>query len=375
MNPRLATIPILTLIAGISPPAMADIFISEVVDGTLPNGQPKWVELTNSGSSTVILAGFSLGVMNNGANTMSSPAHVLTGSLPSGASHVIALEPDNGPGTSQFFAVYGQDPDEHSGDQINGDDTVLLYQGAASGDGSNGTLVDAYGVIGVSGTGTSWDYLDSYAARCGSAANAGVFDAADWDIPGAGALLAGCAGDDTCEAANLVAMTSPWSHPGCIPAQVGTPYCTGDQGTCPCANDNDGSSGSAGCANSASNGGASLTATGSSSLSAADLNFHCTSGASLQAGIFFQGNNTIQGGAGAPFGAGLRCAGGAAVRLEVVSSGTFGSSSTQVDVGLMGGASAGDTKRYQLWYADTGPTAPCGGGFNFTNGLEITWGA
>ncbi len=373
MKRSLITTHVLALTFALARPAAADLFISEVVDGTLPGGQPKWVELTNSGSSAVILPGFSLGVMNNGATSMGSAAHVLSGSLQPGASYVIAFETDNGPGTSQFFGVYGQDPDDYSSDQINGDDTVLLYLGAASGDGTNATLLDAYGLIGVDGTGTSWEYTDSYSARCGSVANAGSFTTLDWDIPGQGALLFGCGGDDTCEAANLVAMTSPWSHPGCVPVQTGSLYCTGDQATCPCANDNDGSSGPAGCANSASTGGASLTATGSSSLSTADLSLQCSSGASLQPGVFFQGDNAIQSGSGAPFGAGLRCAGGAAVRLEVVTSGTFGSSSTQVNVGLKGGASPGDTKRYQLWYLDNDPTAPCGGGFNLSNGLEISW--
>ena len=358
-----------------APAAGADLLITEVVDGTLTGGQPKWIELTNTGSSSVILGGFSLGVMNNGSVTMANPAHVLTGALAPGASHVVALEPDNGPGSSQFFAVYGQDPSEHSSAQINGDDTVLLYLGAASGDGSGATLVDSYGAIGVDGTGTSWEYTDSYAARCGAVANGGIFNPLDWNIPGPGALLTGCAGDDTCEAGNLLSMTTPWSHPGCSPGGLGSTYCTGDQGSCPCTNDNDGSSGPAGCANTNFTGGASLTAHGSTSLAAADMTLQCTTSAALRPGIFFQGDNAIQGGVGSSFGAGLRCAGGAAIRLEVVSSDAMGYSSTSVNIAGRSGATPGDIRRYQLWYADPDPSALCGGGFNLSNGVELTWGA
>ena len=50
-----------------APLSRADLIITEVVDGTLTGGLPKWVELTNTGSATVILGGFSLGVKNNGS--------------------------------------------------------------------------------------------------------------------------------------------------------------------------------------------------------------------------------------------------------------------------------------------------------------------
>ncbi len=152
-----------------------------------------------------------------------------------------------------------------------------------------------------------------------------------------------------------------------------TAYCNGDgSGTlCPCGNNNDGSNGISGCANSAGAGGATLTASGSPSISAGNL---VLSGSTLQpgqAGLYLQGNNATGGGNGTAFGDGLRCAGGGVVRLQIRNSGMLGASSTTVDVAATGGVTAGDVKRYQLWFRDT--AGPCGSGFNFTNGIEVTW--
>ncbi len=50
----------------------------------------------------------------------------------------------------------------------------------------------------------------------------------------------------------------------------------------------------------------------------------------------------------------------------------FGFSATTTSVSTKDGVSIGDTKRYQLWYRDTG-SSPCNSGFNLTNGYEVTW--
>lgn len=163
---------------------------------------------------------------------------------------------------------------------------------------------------------------------------------------------------------------------GCIVTAIGqaTAFCVGSVGTCPCGNDNDGSSGPAGCANGSSSGGGALSHVGSTSVSAGDFSL---AGQGLPPGgvcVFFQGENAIGAGLGVPFGDGLRCVGGAAVRLEVIAVAASGSAATSVNVPARGGAVVGDTKRYQLWYQDLA-TTPCGAGFNLTNGLELTWGA
>ena len=91
-----------------------------------------------------------------------------------------------------------------------------------------------------------------------------------------------------------------------------------------------------------------------------------------QPGLYFQGNNAINGGDGTQFGDGLRCAGGGVIRLQVRFADSNGGSQTNIDIPSTGGALPGDTKYYQLWYRD--PVAsPCGSLFNLSNGVEITY--
>ena len=159
------------------------------------------------------------------------------------------------------------------------------------------------------------------------------------------------------------------------PLDPGFAYCFGDTSiACPCGNANDGSleGGAAGCANSVSSGGAALTASGSNSIAAADLVLNTTGLDPGKPGLYFQGDNLVSMGLGAMFGDGLRCAGGEVVRMQVVTADFFGDSSTSVDVAQAGGVSAGEVKRYQLWYRNPGVSS-CLTGFNLTNGYEITW--
>ena len=93
-----------------------------------------------------------------------------------------------------------------------------------------------------------------------------------------------------------------------------------------------------------------------------------------QPGLYFQGNNAINAGAGVAFGDGLRCAGGGVIRLLVRFADGTGSSLTSIDIAAKGGVVAGDVKRYQIWYRDPN-TSPCGAQFNLSNGMEITWSA
>ena len=153
----------------------------------------------------------------------------------------------------------------------------------------------------------------------------------------------------------------------------GASFCSGDgSGTaCPCGNS---ASTGEGCANDTGSG-ALLSATGSNSLSADDLVLS-TSQLTPGPGLFFQGNNAINGSNGNAFGDGLRCAGGGVRRLEVqfANSANSFTTSTTISISTAGAASAGQTKRYQYWYRDSG-TSPCSSLFNLSNGYEITWSA
>jgi hypothetical protein len=92
----------------------------------------------------------------------------------------------------------------------------------------------------------------------------------------------------------------------------------------------------------------------------------------------FQGTARVNGGAGVPFGDGLRCAGGTTSRLFVKSSSTsdfllFGSPVGDTPLSIRGGVPVtGGTTHYQAWFrnAETWCTPAT---YNTSNGLSVTW--
>jgi len=152
----------------------------------------------------------------------------------------------------------------------------------------------------------------------------------------------------------------------------GNTFCFGDgAGTlCPCANNG---SPDSGCANGSGSGGI-LSSSGSNSIASDDLVLSGSQMIGNQPGLYFQGNNAINGGLGIQFGDGLRCAGGGVVRLQVRFADAGGSSATSISIATKGGCAAGDVKRYQCWYRDPA-SSPCGAQFNLTNGVEVTYSA
>lgn len=159
------------------------------------------------------------------------------------------------------------------------------------------------------------------------------------------------------------------------PTGPGTPVCFGDgTGTaCPCLNN--GGPG-AGCANGTGGGGV-LSASGNASVSNDTMSL-TADGVINNNGLFFQGNNTIGGGAGTAFGDGIRCCGGSVVRIQVVNPpGTISPATAQMTEtattnGPNGTVLPGVKKCYQFWYRDPA-TSPCGTQFNLTNAVTVTW--
>jgi hypothetical protein len=182
-----------------------------------------------------------------------------------------------------------------------------------------------------------------------------------------------CNGNDAEDAEDISNGTSDDFNANGIPDECEefVEYCNGDgSGTAsPCGNDNDGSLGIAGAENGSSAAGGALRATGSASVTSADFQLHAEGLVPDQPGLYFQGNNMINGSFGNQFGDGLRCAGGGVVRLEVKFADSSGTSSTSIDLISKGGVSAGDVRNYQIWYRDPSGT-PCGAGFNLSNGVE-----
>lgn len=149
---------------------------------------------------------------------------------------------------------------------------------------------------------------------------------------------------------------------------VGTEYCFGD-GTgavCPCGNNGNPEEG---CAHGGGIG-AKLSAFGSAVAAADDLVFTGIQMVPSEPALIFVANDALNGGDGIPFGDGLRCAGGALVRLGVSLADGAGSASWGPGLAATGGWLAGDTRRFQAWYRDP-VLSPCSSYQNLTTGLEI----
>ena len=149
------------------------------------------------------------------------------------------------------------------------------------------------------------------------------------------------------------------------------PFCSGDGTATPCPCGNTGAPGR-GCDNGSGFGGAKLSSSGSLSISVGGLVLHGEGAQPGQPGLYFQGDNAINGGQGVLNGDGLRCAGGNIRRLQVRQTDVNGDSFTTVDIPALGLVNAGEVKRYQLWYRTPG-VGLCGTGFNLSNGLELSY--
>jgi len=150
-------------------------------------------------------------------------------------------------------------------------------------------------------------------------------------------------------------------------------YCFGDgSGTaCPCGNAGNLSNG---CASATNPMGAHLSGSGLASL-AVDTFVLTGTGMSNSSALYFQGTQRVNGGNGFVFGDGLRCAGGAIVRLSTKAN--VNGSSVYPDVGdlpvsVRGLNAAGNVREYQCWYRSATPFCTPET-FNLTNAVEVTW--
>jgi hypothetical protein len=120
--------------------------------------------------------------------------------------------------------------------------------------------------------------------------------------------------------------------------------------------------------------GAVISAGGSTSLAANDLELHAAGAVPGQFGLYFYGPDAAQ----QPFGDGFLCVSGGFFRLSPAQQATgAGAIDRAVDLTqppMSGGAGevlAGSTWRFQLWYRD--PAGPGGAGFNLSDALEAVF--
>ncbi|MBK8269814.1 MAG: lamin tail domain-containing protein [Planctomycetes bacterium] len=198
----------------------ACLIISEVVDGDRSGGTPKWVEITNTGSTNYLFPAGGLFIASNGSTTKTFTN--LTGvTIPAGTSYVVCGNGSSG--QSIFELTYSPIVADQYVSAVsgNGDDVY----GIADDDlGTN--ILDVYGELGVDGTGMPWEYTDSVAVRNASAnsGNGGVFNVAEWTITSINGA------NDTESTTLLQTLTTPKTHVF-DPCEGGNPQCEDPPGT------------------------------------------------------------------------------------------------------------------------------------------------
>ncbi|MGD8454446.1 MAG: hypothetical protein PVJ57_21745 [Phycisphaerae bacterium] len=195
------------------------VVISEVVDGDLGLGAPRYVELTNCGELDVIFSDAAyVAIYFDGNTTPGTIVPLSNYALPVGESLVLASSADGG--DAAFFAAYGFHADLYTDDAFgDGNDVYSLQNGT--------TVVDTYGVIGVDGMWSDWGYEDSYAySRPNRFPNQGYFDVDNWVVGGYYALEAD---NDAERIALLQGLTTPGVHDctGGMVYQLGDLNCDG----------------------------------------------------------------------------------------------------------------------------------------------------
>ena len=152
-----------------------DIVITGVVDGPLPGGVPKAIELCVLNDVTD-LSVYGLGSANNGGGSDGEEFTFPAVAASAGTFIHVSSESDN------FSAFFGFEPSYTSGmAAINGDDAIELFQ--------SGAVADIFGDIDTDGTGEPWDHIDGWAYRNdGSGPDGNAFVLANWFFSGTNAL-------------------------------------------------------------------------------------------------------------------------------------------------------------------------------------------
>jgi len=157
-------------------PAIPSIIITEVADPG-DNADPRFVEIYNNSDSAIDLATEQIHFSRQ-ANGSGIATFTLTGIIQPNSIMTIG-------NSSNSLTNYGFNTTFDYGSVTgNGDDGYYLYYG---GDETTGTLLDAYGVLGVDGTGEAWEYENSRAIRLNpkTVSPNNTWNASEWTITSA----------------------------------------------------------------------------------------------------------------------------------------------------------------------------------------------
>lgn len=155
-----------------------EMVIRGVLDGPLPSGRPKVIELQAT-ADIENLSLYGVGSANNGGGTDGQEFTFPAGSLAAGESVFIAPAESTPNEFSDWFGF--TQTYTSSVALINGDDAIELFM--------NGEVIDVFGDINVDGNGEQWEYLDGWACRLAETGPDGsTFNIGNWRFSGPNAL-------------------------------------------------------------------------------------------------------------------------------------------------------------------------------------------
>lgn len=152
--------------------AQSDLVFTGVLDGPLPGGLPKAVEIYVV-NDVADLSSYGIANANNGDPSGGVPLFTFPADAATAGSYIYVSSVE-----TEFTTYFGFAPDyvASSGLSVNGDDVLELYQ--------NGAVVDYMGEIGVDGTGTAWEYLDGWMYRKNGYGPNTTFTTSEWNFSG-----------------------------------------------------------------------------------------------------------------------------------------------------------------------------------------------
>lgn len=147
------------------------LVLSAVFDGPLTGGTPKGVEVYVI-NDIEDLSRYGIGFANNGGG--SDGIEFTFPAVSASAGEYLYVATENG----NFFEWFGFESDYLDGDAaINGDDAIELFM--------DGEVIDVFGDIDEDGSGTPWDYLDGWAKRISETGPDGAsFNIDNWTFSG-----------------------------------------------------------------------------------------------------------------------------------------------------------------------------------------------
>lgn len=156
--------------------------ITAIVDGDCSGGNPKLLEIYASG--TVDFSLYSLENQTNANTTWGNTQDLSALGIVTNSFVYITTTGSETALGSDFPSITFTNPNVLASNtmNVNGDDRVRIILTADS------TVIDQFGAEGIDGTGTTWEYLDSYAKRNNNTGPDGGFNEANWTFGGVSAL-------------------------------------------------------------------------------------------------------------------------------------------------------------------------------------------